>query len=278
MGTYEKEIAFCSEKVCPDLSSLHYALLFQPPKDKAFWLGCFTLHHEIKRATLQQVEAGLTQVKLGWWRNALAQSREQKTQHPVLLAIGQDVVNAVNDEDWIALINRGVDACEPQRYDNMAMWTEHLESLLAPWEKVVAAWNGSSPPDGLKRFWAHATQLTQLLRLAKYIDQNFQPIPVQSLAKHGVTAESLRNRVHGEETSGLFTDAAELVIRSAEEEWQKLPQDHRLAVRPLRALYRMRLAEYRLHKKDGLNLLTEQKVLSPGRKFWTSWTSHVLRR
>jgi hypothetical protein len=54
----ENPLAYCREKVCPEVSSLHYATLFQTDEFKAFWLGCFTLNHELRQACLKQMEAG----------------------------------------------------------------------------------------------------------------------------------------------------------------------------------------------------------------------------
>lgn len=276
---FEKEIAFCSEKVCTDLSSLYYALLFQPPAEKAFWLGCMALSHEIRRATLQQVEAGLTQVKLGWWQSALASCKENQAQHPVILAIGQDVVNQVSDEDWANLINAGVEACEPQRYDNFTMWESHLLELLAPWKPVMKAKLGTQEAAELARFWVYSTQLTQVLRMAKYIDQNFQPLPIDDLAKAGITADSLKKRETSQQASLLFENIAQKITHNAEAQWRKLSKSARLHIRPLRALYRMRLSELKQHRKENFqNILTEQKTLTPGKKFWISWSTQVLRR
>lgn len=276
---FEKEIAFCSEKVCPDLSSLYYAVLFKSPEEKAFWLGCMTLSHEIRRATLQQVEAGLTQVKLGWWQSALASCKQNQAQHPVILAIGQNVINQVSDKTWADLINFGVEACEPQRYDNFKLWETHLYELLKPWEKVIQAKFGTQDAAELALFWVHSIQLTQILRLAKYIDQNFQPLPIDDLAQHGITAESLKKRTTSKQTSILFKDLTNRITQAAENRWNNLSRTTRLDARPLRALYRLRLAELKQHRQEEFqNILSEQKSLTPGRKFWISWTTQVLHR
>jgi 15-cis-phytoene synthase len=276
---FEKEIAFCSEKVCPDLSSLHYATLFKSPEEKAFWLGCMTLSHEIRRATLQQVEAGLTQVKLGWWQSALASSKQHQAQHPVILAIGQDVVNRVEDETWAILINHGVEACEPKRYDNFDVWTSDLQKILMPWEHVIHAKFDLSDVAEITMFWAHSTQLTQILRMAKYLEQNFQPIPIDELAKHQVTADSLRKREVNDNTQQLFKSLTTRIVQLAQTRWEKLSPATRLTVRPLRTLYLLRLAELKQHRKENFrHILTEQKTLSPGKKFWLSWAVQVLRR
>ncbi|MDX1669989.1 MAG: hypothetical protein R3194_11270, partial [Limnobacter sp.] len=242
------------------------------------WLGCATLSHEIRRATLQQVEAGLTQVKLGWWQTALAASKQQTAQHPVILAIGQDVVNQVGDGHWADLINAGVDACEPQRYERFDAWSNHLYELAKPWEQVLNAGLGSENGGELIQFWVHSIQLTQVLRLAKYVDQNFQPLPVDALARFNVTANDLKNRKYTAGTAQLLNEVGLNIEAQAEQAWRALPATLRLKARPMRALFLMRKAEMQLHRKEQFtHVLSEQKVLSPGRKFWISWKTQVLR-
>lgn len=276
----DREIAFCREKVGQEGSSLYYALLFQQPASRAFWLGCFALAHEIKRASVSQFEAGLSQVKLGWWRNALVACRNQAPQHPIILAIGAEVVNALSDEQWAELIQSMVDSTEIGRSASIHDWNEGLRRSVRPWMAVWAAHLKVETAElaELEAFWIKSVQLTQLLRLAKYVDEGFQPLPVDWLSAHSVTAEQVKLRTHNSHTRALFEEAGEFLIREANKHWQATPVQYRLAARPVRALFRMRVAEFKAHKADGFQLLCEQKVLNPWRKFSTAWTTHVLRR
>lgn len=291
---FEKEIAFCSEKVGQEGSSLYYALLFQQPRDKAFWLGCFALTHEIKRAAMLQYEAGLAQVKLGWWRNALLDCRSKKAQHPVILAIGPEVINALPDEHWGDLINQVVDATEIKRNQTDQQALNSLMMSLRPWGPVLQslfvskAQEANQPPhsthidikaiETLLLFWGRSLQLTQLLRLAKYLDDGFQPLPIDWLQAHEVTAEQLKKREHTAATQALFKESGEFLIREANKLWKGLPTELKLMCRPLRSLYRMRELEFKEHGRSGYMLLSEQKILSPWKKFSTAWTTHVLRK
>lgn len=275
---FEREIAFCREKVSPDYSSLHYALVFLPVQERAFWLGCKTLFHEIRRATTQQLDAGLTQVKLGWWQQALSDCQENKAQHPVILAIGQATVNAVPNLTWNEIINNGVDSCEPQRYETLEDWHEHLYSLLKPWQQVIECKFGLDDCSALLKFWVYSIQETQLLRLAKYIDQNFQPIPVKLLEKHEVTANMLQSRTHNENVSALFYEVSQAIMLAADQAWKNTPKPLKLHARPLRALNKMRHKELRMHQDEHFkNILIQQHVLSPGRKFFIAWSTFVFK-
>lgn len=291
---FEKEIAFCNEKVGQEGSSLYYALLFQQPRDKAFWLGCFALTYEIKRAAMLQYEAGLAQVKLGWWRNALLDCRSKQPQHPVILAIGPEVINALPDEHWGELINGVVDSTEIKRNQTDQQALNSAMQALKPWGPVLRARfeshtrdaNPSTPSssidestiENLLLFWGRALQLTQLLRMAKYLDDGFQPLPIDWLQAHEVTAEQLKKREHTASTQALFKESGEFLIREANKLWKSLPTDLKLWCRPLRALYRMRELEFKEHSRSGYLLLSEQKILSPWKKFSTAWTTQVLRK
>jgi len=130
----------------------------------------------------------------------------------------------------------------------------------------------------LSGFWTHSTQLCQLLRMAKYLDEGFQPLPVQALAHANIPAEQLKRREHSEATSALFKHTANLLIKQADSTWRQTPKPLRLFARPLRALYRMRVAEWRVHEQSQHRLLTEQKMITPLKKFTLAWTTQVLRR
>ncbi len=292
----ETPLAYCREKVCAETSSLHYALLFQPEELKAFWLGCFTLNQELRQACMKQLEAGLTQVKLGWWRNALTCAGDETNLHPVIKALNREVVARVNQDQWAALIESVAQGCEPNRHNTQEDWQRTVQSEIAPWlaliqariEQPTPALDGLVAPDNqetlskglasLSTFWTHSTQLCQLLRMAKYLDEGFQPLPVQALATANIPAEQLRKREHTEATSALFKHTAEFLIDHANTAWRATPKPMRLFARPLRALYRMKVAEWRLHAQSEYRLLTEQKVITPLKKFAVSWSTQVLRR
>lgn len=274
----DNALIHCREKVCPEFSSLHYALLFQPVKDQAFWLGVFTLLHEIKRATHQQLEAGLTQVKLGWWKHALAQASTGSPQHPVMVALGETALGALNDEQWGELIAQTVDATEVSRHDTFDDWLNHCKASLTLWAKLPQAHFNLKQNDDVQRFWASSLALTQVLRLAKYIDIGFQPLPVSWLAKYEVTAESLKQRQHSDNTTKLFNAAYQSLKEECNGAWKAMLTEDRMALRPLRALQRMRMAELEQHLRGEVKLLTEQKSLTPMKKFSLSWTTHVFKK
>lgn len=275
----ENPLAYCREKVCGEVSSLHYATLFQSLELKAYWLGCFALNHELRHACLKQLDAGLTQVKLGWWHSALVDVASNTNPHPVISAISTPVLAKVPTEQWGDLINKVASGCEPKRYNNMTDWHRDLRGEIEPWVKLVQARFGDLGTDcsGLLTFWTETTRLCQVLRLAKYLDQGFQPLPVELLARHGVTAEQIKRREHSDATQALFFDATGQLVELANLAWKTVPLEQRLFARPLRALFRMRVAELRLHKKNGYKLLTEEKRITPMKKFSTAWTTHVLR-
>jgi phytoene/squalene synthetase len=273
----ETPLAYCREKVASEGSSLHYATGFLSLEDRAFWLGLFSLNQELRNACMKQFEAGLTQIKLGWWRNTLANNEDNANRHPVTVAISQHVISSIPPEHWEALIEAVVSSCEAKRFNHQVDWDNTLKAEIRPWLPLMTARTGIDDTHALLAFWVASTQVCQVLRLAKYLDSQFQPIPISLLQQHGVTAEQFRLRQHDEKTTALFQAVMHAQIDAAHAAWHAMPVALRLFCRPLRALFRMRLAEFRLHSPHLL-LLTEQKCLTPLRKFCTAWTTHVLRR
>ncbi len=275
----ENALAFCREKVCKNLSSLHYATIFQPLEIKAFWLGCFALNHELRHSGLKQLEAGLTQIKLGWWRTALANTDADTNSHPIITAISKSTIHKIPPKHWDELIEQVTGSCEPKRYNSMIDWYADVHTRLKPWEKLIQA--SLDDPNlncnELLIFWTEATRLCQMLRLAKYLDQGFQPLPIEILRQYVVTADQLKHRKHNESTRTLFSEISAQLIEQAQKAWVTIPLKQRLYAKPLRTLFRMRVAELHLHKSSQFKLLTEQKTIAPLKKFSIAWTSHVLR-
>lgn len=285
-------LAYCTEKVCKPASSLYYATVFLKPSEKAFWLGCITLDHELRQASLRQLDAGLTQVKLGWWRNALvdAQANPQATGnlHPVLRAIGPETLAKVPADNWATLIEQTVTLCTPTPNNTMTDWDSALGKMAQPWLPVLQAqWLASNPEtkpvhnEGWQEavaWWIKAAQLAQLMRLAKHLGSGFQPLPVELLMKANITAQAVRQREHNTASQQLLENLGFGLIMQANLAWGKVPPQLRLFLRPLRALHRMRIAEFKSHKASGFRLFSEEKPLSPLAGFGTAWTTHVFRR
>lgn len=276
-SSLENALVYCQEKVAPEASSLHYATLFLPPQEKRFWLGLFALNQELRTASMKQLEAGLSQIKLGWWRQALSQAGQEPQPHPVIVAISQQTIARMPSEHWPTLIEAVVSSCEAKRFSTPNDWDHMLGLELEPWISLIGQHVGEDDTHALLAFWVAATQACQILRFAKYLDQQFQPIPISILQEYGVTAEQIRRREHDEKTSALFQAVFMQRAQVAEIAWKKIPLKLRLFSRPLRALFRMRLKEFSLHTPDFL-LLREQKMITPWHKFSTAWTTHVLRR
>ena len=97
------------------------------------------------------------------------------------------------------------------------------------------------------------------------------------LSQYGVTAEQIKKREHDDATTALFRQVTDNLVSQANNAWKTVPLDQRLFARPLRALFRMRVAELNEHKASGYKLLTEQKIITPFKKFSTAWTTQVLR-
>lgn len=273
----ENPLAYCREKVAHDTSSLYYATVFLAPEEKAFWLGLFTLNQELRQASIKQLEAGLSQIKLGWWRNALAGAQDDANPHPVIVALSRQLVTSINPEHWPTLIEAVASSCEAKRFNTQNDWDNMLRAELTPWMLLIGKRAGVEDTKALLEFWVASTQICQILRLAKYLENQFQPIPILLLQKYDVTAEQIRQRQHSEKTSALFQTLIQQRTQAANDAWTKTPLTLRLFSRPLRALFRMRLAEFKQHQPQFL-LLKEQKTITPWKKFSIAWTTHVLRR
>jgi phytoene/squalene synthetase len=272
-------LAYCQDKCSTPGSALHYATIFLPTTDRQFWLGLFTLHQELRGACLKQLDEGLTRVKLGWWNNALRGTLEGGNPHPVQEALGPAFLEGFGADFWANTIEQVAISCEPTRHNTLAHWEEALARELGPWLAVVARQYGldNTQTQSLLGFWTQSSKLAQVLALAKHLDAHFQPLPLDYLERHGVTAQALSSRQHSAHTTALLTELHAHILAAAQQAWRKCCPRTRRVGKPLRTLFRIKAYEAQLHQGQWL-LLSQQHRVSPVRKFGLAWLCYGLGR
>ena len=96
-------------------------------------------------------------------------------------------------------------------------------------------------------------------------------IPLDELARHGVTADEI---VHGSESDRfqrLMAFQVERAVATYDQAFSKLPAADRKSQRAgiiMAAIYRTLLEEIRA---DGCRVLTRRTSLTPVRKLWIAW-------
>ena len=270
-------LAYCQDKCSAPHTALHHATVFLPAADRLFWLGLFTLHHELRSACLKQLDEGLTRVKLGWWNNALRGTLDSGNTHPVLQALGPSFLAGLGAEFWANTIEGVAQRCEATRHNSMADWEASLKRELAPWIHLSAVRHSLSHTESaaLLNFWVHSSKLAPILALPKHLDGHFQPIPIEVLEQHNVSAQDLRERKHNAQTQAIFASLCMQIISDGKEAWKQCSPATRRVGRPLQALFKIKAYEAKQHQKQW-QLLSLQHRLSPMRKFGLAWLCYAL--
>ncbi len=272
---------YCRDRSAPEGSSLYYASLFVTPAHRPAWLGVNTMIKDIQAVPLKVQDASLAAIKLAWWKTEMERAAQGQAGHPATLSMGQAAAEAIGVEPVARLV---------QAVSVSRQWPRHFTQ--AQWDESCRDWGGAAflmaaralglmeaaADEQVRQLGAASMRLTELLMLAPAISDGCHPFPVDRLQQAGISAEALRRREASAALARLIDDIGRQTVNEAEQAWKMLPKEARLTLRPLRALWRMRAAEFRLARHAGFPLLTERIRITPAKKFWLAWTSHALRR
>ncbi len=277
--TAQHHVQLCRDKAAPEGSSVYYSLLFTRAPQLTTLLGLAALSAELRDIPRQVSDPQLAHIKLAWWKTELDQAAAGQTSHPISLCIGQNLLAHTPADIREQLCQAAADGVSIPRFFTSKDWQNHCLNLGGGFFYMSALCLGISQVDQLEkiRLWGGcAQQLTQLLNLGKSLSQGWHPIPVDTLQQHQVSVQLLRTRQSSPAFERMMEHVGDELIKSGHTAWASLSKQSRRQLKPLRALWRMRLAEWRLAKGIQFRLLDQGVKLTPLKKFTVAWTSHAL--
>ncbi|MFN7835310.1 MAG: squalene/phytoene synthase family protein [Burkholderiaceae bacterium] len=275
-------LEYCREKAAPAGSAVHYGLLLVPQAKRSGWLGVWALRRELNDVLQRIQDPRVAELKLAWWQTELEQAGSGAAAHPVSAAIGASVLSVWSTDNTNGLVQANIDLLGTARFFTDAEWLAYCRDFggrvfeLAAVTLTTLAVDTHS--DALRQWGARSLQLTQLLLLAKGLRRGWHPVPVDILQRFAVPAEDLRARRTSPAFVKMMRELGAAIIADGEAQWRSLPPSMRLALRPLRCLWRIRCAEWRFQDVDACSLMTERLALTPLKKLWIAWSTQVLRR
>lgn len=272
-GSASVPLDYCRDKIDGTGTPLHYSLLFLPPEARAALIGLHALRCELDETADECADPGVARLKLAWWREELARAFENQPRHPVTrllapaMALRHPERGAFRD-----LVDAAEARLPPRRFAS-------LDTLLADCRQSGGAFAAlSATLLGADSGSADARELGTLLELAErlcdlglHARHDLLPLPLEDLARFGVTEADLLRGRENDNTRALLAFEAERAARLLREALAAVPPASRRTQLPVRSRARMALALLERARRRGYPMLAQRLMLSPLRCLWVAW-------
>lgn len=249
--------------------------LFMPASCREDILAVLAFNSEISRIRETVSEVLLGDIRLQWWRDALAGLRKGEVlEHPVVTALGKVTERNRLDlsllEEIIEARSHDLDPAPFETVDDLLSYAEGTGGLL---NSQIYDLLGFSDDGGRRAAGKMGTAfaLTGIIRAIPYhLQQDLLLIPRDILAAEGLTEDTVFSN---DNRAAFFKAVASLVILShahhleATELTRARPREERAAFR-LNALTGVYLARL---KAAGMDPASPKVSVGNVRKIWTLW-------
>ncbi len=171
-----------------------YAWLFLGPAERVRYGACAALVHEWWKAVREVREPQVAMAKLGWWREELQHAAEGESRHPLTQSLFADArVRAVPLPCWTAVVDAALLLVgAPPSADFAAQRRAAAPLAAATAELEARVWFGPSAEVARAQAVSALGYLIADLRaLLAEVGQGRSPLPMNLLARHGLTIEAL---------------------------------------------------------------------------------------
>jgi phytoene synthase len=171
-----------------------HAWLFLDRSERIRYGACAALLHEWRKAVREVSEPQVAMAKLGWWREELQRAAEGGPRHPLTQSLFADArIRGVPLSCWTAVVDAALllvaappsadFAAQRRVIAPLAVATAELETRV--WFEPSAAVARAAAVTGL------ASLVADLRALAVEVERGRSPLPMNLLARHGLTIGEL---------------------------------------------------------------------------------------
>lgn len=270
---------YCQQKAAQSGSSFYYSFLFLPQEQRRAITALYAFCRDIDDTVDKCIDLSVAQAKLAWWRGEVGAMLDGKPSHPVMQALRPHIEKYSLDSEHLYGIITGMEMdLNETRYFNYAGLQRYCWHVAGTVGIMSARIFGVTDPQTLKyaEKLGLAFQLTNIIRdVGEDARKGRIYLPSDDLDRFGVTQEEIWNAQHTEKFEKLMAFQAKRAQSAYDEALALLPPADRRAQRPglaMAAIYRALLDEIR---EDGFHVLNQRISLTPIRKLWLAWKTHV---
>jgi phytoene synthase len=274
---------YCEQKVARSGSDLYYALLSLPPAQRSAIAAAHALRSELADVVEKVSDAGLSRIKLDWWRREIEQLRVGSPSHPVTRSLWSAVGEATLP---VEPLRRMIDATEADlarpTFPSFAELERHCRQTagsLQLWCAELLGYDHRQTRSCAERLGIAMELADRLCSVRDDVRRGRLYLPQDKLAELRIDPGSLAAASFAapavRELFHLQAERARDLFRSA---LQSLPPQDRYRQRSgtiLAALRRELLDEI---EADGYRILEHRIELTAVRKLWIGWKTERRER
>ena len=273
---------YCQHKAASSGSSFYYSFLFLPPERRRAIMALYAFCREVDDVVDECQDASLAAVKLGWWRQEVAQIHGGQPTHPVTQAL-QGVCRQF-DLPTMRLLEI-IDGMEMDlhqaRYPDFQALYQYCYRVASVVGLLAAEIFGYQNKETLE--YAHdlgmAFQLTNIIRdIGEDARRGRIYLPMDELKHFNVPAADILQSRYSDNFRALMRFQVERAEQYYTRALGKLPAIDRRSQRPgliMAATYRVLLAEIR---DEDYQVLHQRIALPPLRKLWLALKTWIRER
>ncbi|HMO46019.1 MAG TPA: presqualene diphosphate synthase HpnD [Rubrivivax sp.] len=274
---------YVQDKAAASGSSFYYAFLFLPPPRRAAITAFYAFCREVDDVVDETRDAGVAAAKLAWWRQEVQAAFAGRPSHPVMKALMPLAAQfQIEPAHLLAVIEGCQIDLQQTRFLDYAALQRYGHLVAGIVGEVAANIFGRTEPATVH--YAHrlglAMQLTNIIRdVGDDARRGRIYLPMSELQQFGVTAQQILKREapwgYDERFEALMCFQAERAHRLYDEALALLPDADRRAQKPglmMANIYRTLLREI---EADGYQVLHQRTSLTPLRKLWIAWRTHL---
>ena len=272
--------AYCRQKAVAEGSSLHYALLFLPPRRRSAITALCAYCKELRDVVDGISDAQVARTKLAWWRMEVGKLFDGNPSHPVMNALRPFIEESAIRAEHLNQVIDGMEMDLAQtRYLDFAGLLRYCDLAAGAPAAAAAQILGLTNPRTLE-FAANLATAVQLARIIRNVGaharRNRIYLPMDELKQFDVPASDVLQSKHSDNFAKLMAFHANRAGAFFDKAIALLPAEDRRTQRAgliMAALQRATLAEV---ERDGFRVLTHRTSLTPLRKFWLAWKTWVV--
>lgn len=173
---------------------LGLASSFLPGAQRTAPMAFACLQREIEYACFVIRDQDVATAKLTWWYEELLRAAKGESRHPIMQALANlPGLRAITAIQWQSLIAAALIQREREPAADFTSMLAGLSALYDPLVRIEAQLLGASDAAASARVAACAQALRQLATVGEVLDAGQLPLPLDLLARHQLTRESLRH-------------------------------------------------------------------------------------
>jgi len=271
---------YCVNKAIPDGSNLYYATLFEKEKNKAIIISLHAFLYELADIIKECSDPGVARIKLHWWQEEIERLFQQEPRHPITKYLKE--FTTLN-ENLRASLNSIIN-----NFDNFLFIqkTNNLKSILVLYDLTAGeVWHlcgiqlGATDASSLQSYRNIGTVyhfISSLQEPNTYITESRCIIP-ENVIQHG---DLLNNKFQLKNNSinqaDIFSPLMKELKILLEKDYHDLKENDFSALKQGLILNRLAFKTCDEIINGGCKLLSTYTSLTPLRKLWIAWRSHLI--